>query len=46
MQSLLGALMANAMRQLEGLVTEVAEVEHKDAGTVEQKARILMPWCR
>jgi hypothetical protein len=46
MQSLLGALMANAMRQLEGLVTEVAEVGHKDAGTVPQKARILVPWCR
>jgi hypothetical protein len=42
MQGLLGALMADAMRQLEGLVTEVAKVRHKDAGAVEQEARILV----
>jgi hypothetical protein len=43
MQGLLGALMADAMRQLEGLVMKVAEVGHKDAGAVEQEARILVP---
>jgi hypothetical protein len=46
MQCLLCALMANTMSQLEGLVTEVTEVGHKDVGTVQQKARILVPWRR
>jgi hypothetical protein len=43
MQGLLSALMADAIHQLEGLVMEVAKVRHKDAGAVEQEARILVP---
>ena len=44
MERLLNAFMASPMNELDGLVTQVANVGNEDAVTVQQESGVLAPW--